>query len=970
MANAANHGNVKPRRLLDALASWCVSHAGAILVAALFAASLALYARTMAPGLLDGDEGEFQINIFRLGVSHTGYPTFFLLGKLWTLLVPIGTIATRANLFSAFWGALSIAAVFVLIRFLTRNTWAALLTALLFLGSRVEWSQSVIPRPYTLNSLFVVAIVLLFFLWRVGKVDLTVPVFVFGLSLTNHRTIMWFGPAIALFVLIADYEDTFRGLTRPGNLAATLRKWIARSTLFKPRRILALVAAFVLPLVLYAYVFWRGESDVGVEFHWKDFNDEILGGYVRASWRFGPLDWLISRVTELYIPMLIEQFTAFGFLAGLVGIAALALNKPPRAWPPRLPPRQALLFLVLANLANTAFGIIFWVIDIDKFFLPSFITFLFFTGVGIAVIWEWAADRVRLRGLPASAFRLALVLVFAGGIGFLLRQNYPLNDWSWRVDVARAWDENLAQPLEPNAVIAGNWESITPLEYAMYVDGRRRDLDRWKLLVKNYQLGQVPYGSRQEDIEKAVRDGRPVYLTVYPGETETLGALLDEFRLTRVGELWRVLDAPPRDTAVMEGLKTSKPVATFADADGNSLELLGYGIHPTPALRAGDFGLATLYWRTPQSIPGRLAISFRLTDAQNHLISQRDSEPGSGLSPTNGWLPNEVVQDDIGFFIPPDAPPGNYRLALVVYNTATGENWKSERGIAWTLNELNVARTLEMPPVETLAIPHPLNQPLSPFRLLGYDTGAEQSKGGDVLDLSLWWQLDQPSAHDEQIAIGLRGEGGRVTNLYQGAPIEGFAAERWGRAAILRGRYALSIPLDFAGSASLVVQSGGQTAELTRLNVQPSGRTLTPPRIARPLAAQIGDSIRLLGYDVDKARARPGETVRVTLYWQALRAPGQSYTVFVHALDAAGVLRGQKDAIPRDGALPTDRWLAGEVVADTFDVTLSPDAPAGNYQFEVGMYFSDTGTRLPIADDNGAALPDARVLLGQFVVNR
>src|SRR5512143_3283244 len=87
----------------------------------LFAASFALYARTMAPGLLDGDEGEFQINIFRLGVSHTGYPTFFLLGKLWTMLVPIGTIATRANLFSAFWGALSIAVIFLVIRFLTRD---------------------------------------------------------------------------------------------------------------------------------------------------------------------------------------------------------------------------------------------------------------------------------------------------------------------------------------------------------------------------------------------------------------------------------------------------------------------------------------------------------------------------------------------------------------------------------------------------------------------------------------------------------------------------------------------------------------------------------------------------------------------------------------------------------------------------------------------------------------------------------
>src|SRR5512136_567404 len=83
----------------------------------LFAASFALYARTMAPGLMDGDEGEFQINIFRLGVSHTGYPLFFLLGKLFTLIVPVGTVATRANLFSVFWGALVIAAIYIFIRF-------------------------------------------------------------------------------------------------------------------------------------------------------------------------------------------------------------------------------------------------------------------------------------------------------------------------------------------------------------------------------------------------------------------------------------------------------------------------------------------------------------------------------------------------------------------------------------------------------------------------------------------------------------------------------------------------------------------------------------------------------------------------------------------------------------------------------------------------------------------------------------
>ena len=635
-------------------------------MALLFIASFALYARTMAPGLLDADEGEFQVNIYKLGVSHTGYPTFFVLGKLWTMLIPVGTIATRANLFSVFWGALTIAATYGFIRWLTRNHWAGILSALLLLGSRVEWSQAIIPRPYTLNSLFVILVPLCFFLWRVGKVDLTVPVFVFGLSLTNHRTMMWFAPAIALFVLVADYRAVFGTHKPAGNLLTILRQWVGASPLFKPRRLLALIVAFVLPLLSYAYVFWRGESDVGVEFHWKDFNDAIMGGYVRASWRFGPFDWLVSRVTDLYIPMLIEQFTILGFIAGLIGFAVLALDRAPKGFPRELPAREVLAFIVLANLASTAFCVIFWVIDIDKFFLQSFITFLFLTGVGIATIWEWLA-RYSWRWITHSA----LILLFIGATGFLVSQNYAVNDFSTRTIAIDTWRENLLQPLEQNALIVGSWESLTPLEYAQYVDHQRTDLERWKIIIKNYQLGQVPYGSRQEDIEREVRAGRPVYLTVHPNETETLTPLVDEFRLVRVGELWRVVNCELRIANC--GVSPTDARVLFRDSVGRAIELVSYAVYPSRNLRAGDFGMLMLRWRAPEAVGARLTISLRVVDAQDRVVYQRDMEPANGLLPTIGWLPNEIVQDDAGFFVPPDAAPGAYRLVIVVYNPASGE---------------------------------------------------------------------------------------------------------------------------------------------------------------------------------------------------------------------------------------------------------------------------------------------------------
>ncbi|MBI5650584.1 MAG: DUF2723 domain-containing protein [Chloroflexi bacterium] len=595
-----------------------------LLALALFLASLALYARTAAPGLLDGDEGEFQTNIARLGVSHTGYPLFFLLGKLFTILVPIGTMATRANLFAAFWGAMSVAAIFVFLKFFTGNRWVALVSALLLAASRVEWSQAIIPRPYTLNAFFVVIIPFLFFLWRAGKIDLLVPVFAFGLSLTNHRTMIWFVPAIAFYVL------RFEGLA-----------------IFHPRRLISLAFAFLAPLILYGYVFWRGESDVGVEFHLKDFGEMILGGNAGRWMKYGPLDWITSRVTDLYVPLLIEQFTPLAIITGLIGIAALALNRAPRYFPRDLPARETLLFIALANLANSAFCVFFFTIDVEKFFIPSYITFLFLAAMGLAVIWDWLA---RYR-----ASQIAFIAIFLAATGFLLQQNYARNDWSRRTEIATLWQENLAQPLEQNALIVGPWEALTPLEYAQYVDGARRDLERWKVITQKLYLDLAAYDSRQADIERAVRAGRPVYLTFHPSETETLGALADEFRLTRVGELWRVVNCGLQIADCGSPIKDVR--AMFSDQEGRAIELLGYALTPANP-RAGDFVLLTLLWRAPQPVNARFTISFRLIDAQNNKLVQRDAEPASGLRPTIGWAPEEIVQDDVGFFAL-ETPRGN-----------------------------------------------------------------------------------------------------------------------------------------------------------------------------------------------------------------------------------------------------------------------------------------------------------------------
>ncbi len=74
-----------------------------------------LYLRTLAPGLLGGDSGEFQFAAWLGGFAHpTGYPLYLLLGWLWTHLLPLHDPAWRMNAFSALWGGVATGLVYLL----------------------------------------------------------------------------------------------------------------------------------------------------------------------------------------------------------------------------------------------------------------------------------------------------------------------------------------------------------------------------------------------------------------------------------------------------------------------------------------------------------------------------------------------------------------------------------------------------------------------------------------------------------------------------------------------------------------------------------------------------------------------------------------------------------------------------------------------------------------------------------------
>lgn len=60
--------------------------------------------------------------------------------------------------------------------------------------------------------------------------------------------------------------------------------------------------------------------------------------------------------------------------------------------------------------------------------------------------------------------------------------------------------------------------------------------------------------------------------------------------------------------------------------------------------------------------------------------------------------------------------------------------------------------------------------------------------------------------------------------------------------------------------------------------------------------------------------------------------------------------------------------MAGEVVADAYEIPMAPEAEPGQYTLAIGMYDGVTGIRLPARDGQEASLPEDRVLLRGVLV--
>jgi hypothetical protein len=138
----------------------------------------------------------------------------------------------------------------------------------------------------------------------------------------------------------------------------------------------------------------------------------------------------------------------------------------------------------------------------------------------------------------------------------------------------------------------------------------------------------------------------------------------------------------------------------------------------------------------------------------------------------------------------------------------------------------------------------------------------------------------------------------------------------------------------------------------------------SPP--ANPVSAQLGDTIRLAGYDLENALGQT-HTLKLTLYWQSTAPIPLDYTVFTQLVGPDSQVWAQWDNPPQAGRYPTTAWAAPDRVVDRYALSLAAGAPPGQYRLLVGMYDPATGQRLPITA-NGQPQPDQALELTRLTL--
>ena len=97
--------------------------------------------------------------------------------------------------------------------------------------------------------------------------------------------------------------------------------------------------------------------------------------------------------------------------------------------------------------------------------------------------------------------------------------------------------------------------------------------------------------------------------------------------------------------------------------------------------------------------------------------------------------------------------------------------------------------------------------------------------------------------------------------------------------------------------------------------------------------------LRLLGYSLSKlgfehdpqATLYPGDTLHLTLFWQAREKPKSGVLLTIELADSRGEVVTKRETSPVEGGYPPTAWEQEEIVRDQHYLPI-PSSPPGRYR--------------------------------------
>ncbi len=454
--------------------------------ASIIAAAVAFYhyVRTVHPGVgpaLFLDSVEYQTAVAVMGISHPpGYPLYLFLGKLFSY-IPWGerlahfgdNPAWRLNMMSVVFSSITVLLMGRLIYRLTRSGVITLFGALTLAGAVRFWYQASYTELYPVYTTMVVATFLLLMAWMETRKPWLyyASAAVYALSFGVNAPAIVLLPAWLWAVLVTDH----RMLTRPKSFGRTAVIVILAASQYLYIPIRALVAG---PPIICNYcpqtwselpAFLSGQEWWGISF-----------GLDRQFW--------LQRWADSGYQLML-QFWPVGVMLGGIGLWDMLKNR----W------RQGGTFLL--GLAGTWYFVVSYdVVDWSDFMTPVYVLFVPLIAVGMAVVWQWLAEKAANWQQPVYAALLVVMLV-SPVVFFtaVFRNNAPIVNqsgnmiWHW-------WARDFLKQMEPDAWV------LTPMTAT---DG----------FVPSWMLHYV-----------ALTEGRPDVQMVYTPGLDTPGPAPDYHR--------------------------------------------------------------------------------------------------------------------------------------------------------------------------------------------------------------------------------------------------------------------------------------------------------------------------------------------------------------------------------------------------------------------------------------------------------